>query len=198
MFLAPDEQRLLDSLQNYFYQRGCSPSIREIKALLGEKSCSKVQDLLSQLKQKGVITWEPGQARSYRILVGNLPLRGVIEAGYLIAHPEDEIEYLHLSSPRYKPQDYALRVSGDSMIDAHICDGDLVIIRPTTDIWALKSSDIAAVYIEGEGTTLKYFQYCEGDPWVTLKAANRKYAERILERSRVGLQGILIDSHRYY
>lgn len=198
MVLLPDEQRLVDCLRDYLRQHRCSPSIRELQELLGEKSRSKVQSLLSCLKQKGFITWDWGRARSYRLLIGNMPLLGVIEAGYLVAHPQDEIEYLDLPDLRYKPQDYALRVSGDSMIDAHICHGDLVIIRPTDDIWALKPNNIAAVLIEGEGTTLKYFHYQESDEWVTLRAANKKYPERVLERSRVGLQGIVIESHRYY
>lgn len=198
MFLTSDEQRFLDCLRDYICQNHYSPSIRDLERLLGEKSRSMLQELQKRLQQKGVITWEPGLARSYRILVGNMPLRGFIEAGYLIEHPQDEIEFLNLPDPSYRPQDYALWVSGDSMIDAHICDGDLVIIRPTHDLWALRPNQIAVVLIEGEGTTLKYFHYREEEDWVTLKPANRDYEERILERSRVGLQGILVESRRCY
>lgn len=163
-----------------------------------ENSTSYCQDLLEQLRQKGYITWERNKPRTYRLLGGNLPLLGRVEAGYLIEHPEGSEEYVHLSGHRYSPQDYALLVSGDSMIDAHICDGDVVVMQPMDDLWALKPDQIGVVWIDGEGATLKYVHFREGDDEVVLTPANRHYPTRTVDLIRVQLQGVLIRVHRDY
>jgi repressor LexA len=197
MPIPPDEQRLLDCLRLYINCQGYSPSIRDLKDLLGEPSTSVIQDLLEQLRRRGLITWARGKARTFQ-LVGNLPLKGTVEAGFLVEHPTDEYSLVNLPGPSHGPNDYALRVCGDSMIDAQICDGDLVVIRPLHDLWALKPGQIAVIWIEGEGATLKHIYYQEGDQAITLKPANRRYPSRTLERSRVGVQGVLLKVHRDY
>ena len=120
----------------------------------------------------------------------------MIQAGYLTDHPECR-ERISLEGDRYEAGDYALKVSGDSMIDAQIFDGDIVVIRPTSDLWAIRPGQIAAIWVDGEGTTLKHVFYQEGDLQVTLKPANATHETRILERDRTELQGVMVGLHRY-
>lgn len=195
MPILPDEQRLLECLRLYINCQGYSPTIRELKSLLGESSTSAIQDLLERLKQRGLVTWTRGKGRTFQ-LVGNLVLRGTVEAGFMLEHPVDEQQLVNLPGRKYGPNDYVLKVRGDSMIDAQICDGDLVVIRPQHDLWAIKPGQIAVIWIEGEGATLKHLYYRESEDVVTLKPANRRYPTRTLERSHVGLQGMLLEVHR--
>jgi repressor LexA len=197
MLLPPDEQRLLDCLRLYINCQGYSPTIRELKKLLGEPSTSVIQNLLDCLRRRGLITWAPGKGRTIQLVGGNLVLRGIVEAGFLLEHPEDEQQLVSLPG-RYGPNDYALRVRGDSMIEAQICDGDLVVVRPEHDLWSIRPGQIAVVWIEGEGATLKHIYYQEGEEAVILKSANRRYQSRTLDRSRVGLQGVLLKVYRDY
>jgi repressor LexA len=155
----------------------------------------QIQGLLEGLREKGYINWKDNQARTYQLLVGNMPLRGAIQAGYVVEQP-DLYAYIDVSGARYKVQDYALQVLGDSMIDAHICSGDFVIIRPIVDIEGLKPGTITAILVAGEGTTLKHLY--QEDDWVVLKAANQKYKPQRFEASRVEPQGILVGLHRSY
>ncbi|MGF1568939.1 MAG: LexA family protein [Nodosilinea sp.] len=193
----PQERRLLHSLQRFTEDHGYSPTIQEMKTMMEEKSSSKVQDLLASLCQKGLIRCEPNKARTYRPFTSSIWLRGVVEAGYLVEHPWSEGELINLWGQQYQTDDYALRVCGQSMVKAHIHPGDLVVIRPSQDLWALKSGQIAVVWIEGEGATLKHL-YCqeEGD-WVRLEASGREQSARTIERHQVGLQGVMVGQHRY-
>ena len=194
--LLPNEQKLFDCLREHLFERQYPPAIRELTHRFGRKSSKQVQELLEQLRGKGYVDWQDKQARTYKLLVGNMPLRGVIQAGYVVEQPTNLSSYIDVSSSRYKLQDYALQVQGDSMINAHICDGDFVIIRPIKDTQRLKPGTIAAVLVEGEGTTLKYFY--EEDGWVVLKADNLEYHPQIFESSRIQPQGVLVGLHRSY
>lgn len=197
MTLLPSERRLHDCLKQWIDLYGYSPSIREIKSALPEASTSFVQDLLNRLQQKGFIIKPQRQARSICLLYGELPLKGIVQAGYLTEHPERFFERVRLDGRRYREGDYALQVSGDSMVDAQILDGDIVVVRPTDDIWAIRPGQIAVVWLDGEGTTLKHVYYSEGETQITLSPANSAHPTRTLERSQVEVQGILVGQHRH-
>lgn len=194
--LLPNEQKLFDCIRGYLFVHQYPPSIRELPGLFGRKSIKQVQDLLEQLREKGYVDWQDKQARPYQLLVGNMPLRGVIQAGYVVEQPTDISSYIDVSGARYKLEDYALLVQGDSMIDAHICDGDFVIIRPIEDAQSLEPGTITAVLVDGKDTTLKYLY--EEDGLVVLKAANRKYKTQRFEAERVQPLGLLVGLHRSY
>lgn len=194
--LLPNEQKLFDCIRGFLFVHQYPPSVRELPGLFGRKSMKQVQDLLEQLREKGYVAWQDKQARTYQLLVGNMPLRGVIQAGYVVEQPTDMSSYIDVSGARYKLQDYALQVQGDSMIDAYICDGDFVIIRPIKNTQDVKPGTITAVLVDGEDTTLKYLY--EEDGLVVLKAANRKYKTQRFEAARVQPLGILVGLHRSY
>jgi repressor LexA len=108
----------------------------------------------------------------------------------------DVEEYIDLSLSALTPNDYALRVQGDSMIDAHIVEGDLVIMRPVKDPQLVKNGTIVAAYIEGKdkGTTLKHF-HRRGNK-VTLKPANPKHDPITASAENVTIQGVLVGVWR--
>jgi repressor LexA len=147
------------------------------------------------LERKGFIVRDQRRARTICMQYSKLPLKGVVQAGYLTEHPE-RFERVHLDGKRYQEGDYALQVSGDSMVGAQIFDGDIVVMRPTSDLWAIRSGQIAVIWIAGEGTTLKHVYHREDESQVTLKPANSAHPPRILERQQVGVQGVMVGHHR--
>ncbi|MCY7321832.1 MAG: transcriptional repressor LexA [Phormidesmis sp. CAN_BIN36] len=195
--LNPTEQHLFDCLRRFLLTHQLSPTIEELSLAMNERSRSKVQEILESLRQRGHITWKFRQARSYQILVGLIPLQGSIQAGQVVEHLTDCTEYIELPEMVCKPEDYALRVCGDSMIDAHICDRDIVIVRPTQDQWTLKRDAIAAVWVHGEGATLKYVEF-DDQNGINLKPANAGYPTRRVSIDQVEIQGIVISVHRSY
>ncbi|PSN14630.1 repressor LexA [filamentous cyanobacterium CCT1] len=197
MVLLPSERRLYDCLRQLIHLNGYPPSIREMKMALQESSSSFVQDLLDRLQQKGFIVRQQGVARALRLLYSELPLKGVVQAGYLTEHPERFFEQVRLDGNRYIEGDYALTVSGDSMVEAGILDGDIVVMRPTEDIRDIPHGRTGVIWIAGEGATLKRVYYSEGDNQVTLKPANPAHPPRTLERSRVGVQGVMVGQHQH-
>ena len=194
--LLPNEQKLFDCIREYLFVHQYPPSVRELRGLFGRKSTKQIQDLLDQLQKKGYVDWQNKQSRTYQLLVGNMPLHGAIQAGYVVEQPTDLSSYIDVSGARYRVQDYALQVQGDSMIDAHICDGDFVIIRPSKETQTLKPGAITAVLVDGKDTTLKYLY--EEDGLIVLKAANRKYKTQRFEPERVQPLGLLVGLHRSY
>ncbi|WP_017302399.1 transcriptional repressor LexA [Nodosilinea nodulosa] len=197
MGLRCSERLIYDCLRRLFALNGYAPTIREIEEDLKISSRSFVQNLLVRLEQKGYIEKQRGKSRTIRLACSELPLMGFIQAGFLTEHPERYSEQVCLDGQRYQDGDYALTVSGDSMIDAQIFDGDIVVIRPIKDLWAIHHGQIAVVWIDGEGTTLKRVYYDEGDNQITLKPANPAHPSRTLERSQVGVQGIMVGQHRH-
>ena len=98
-------------------------------------------------------------------------------------------EHLDLSSLPIKARDYALRVRGDSMVDALIDNGDFVIMRPVEDPSSVKDGTIVAARVES-ATTLKYL-YRQGDD-IVLKPANANYEPMVYAAQEVDIQGRLL------
>ena len=197
--LTEAQQELYDWLVEYIREHQHSPSIRQMMRAMGLKSPAPIQSRLEHLRNKKYIDWTEGRARTIRLLESvhnGVPIRGEIAAGGLIEPCTDDEERLNISGVELRPQDYALRVTGDSMIDAMINDGDIVIMRPVPDPGNLKNGTIVAARVEGEGNTLKYF-YRDKDQ-VTLKAANPNYdpIERLADQ--VMVQGRLVGMWRDY
>lgn len=102
----------------------------------------------------------------------------------------DVVERLNLNGLPLRNGDYALRVTGDSMINAMILEGDIVIMRPVEDPQSVKEGTIVAARIESSTTTLKAF-YRKGDQ-VLLKPANPSYPVMEFSADVVDIQGRLI------
>ncbi|MEM9220452.1 MAG: transcriptional repressor LexA [Cyanobacteria bacterium P01_F01_bin.150] len=197
--LTEAQQELYDWLVEYIRENQHSPSIRQMMRAMGLKSPAPIQSRLEHLRNKKYIDWTEGRARTIRLLQSvhnGVPIRGEIAAGGLIEPCTDAEERLPISGVELRPQDYALRVTGDSMIGAMIHDGDIVIMRPVPDPESIKNGTIVAARVEGEGNTLKYFHRDKGD--ITLKAANPDYKDINRTAEQVTVQGKLIGMWRDY
>ncbi|NJO39458.1 MAG: repressor LexA [Cyanobacteria bacterium CRU_2_1] len=195
--LTEVQQQLYDWLIDYIRQNQHSPSIRQMMRAMGLRSPAPIQSRLEHLRNKGYIDWTEGKARTIRILKPmGIPILGAIAAGSVVEAFTDSVEQLDFSSSLLRPGDYALRVRGDSMIDALIDNGDVVIMRPVQDPQALKNGTIVAARVNGDGTTLKYY-HRKGNQ-VTLKPANRNYKPIETPAMEVEVQGVLVGMWRGY
>ncbi|HLO87978.1 MAG TPA: transcriptional repressor LexA [Nostocaceae cyanobacterium] len=197
--LTEAQQELYEWLAEYIRLHQHSPSIRQMMYAMNLRSPAPIQSRLEHLRNKGYIDWNEGKARTIRILhsVRNgVPILGAIAAGGLIEPYTDAVEHLDLSNVALPPRSYALRVCGDSMIEDHIADGDLVFLRPVSEPKQLKNGTIVAARVDGYGTTLKRF-YRSGEV-VTLKPANSKYTPIEVPALQVEVQGSLVGVWREY
>ena len=119
-----------------------------------------------------------------------VPIMGSVAAGGLIETYSDVNENLDLSEVLQKKDVFALTVNGDSMIDACIAHGDMVLMEPVKEISALRNGDIVSACVPGEGTTLKYF--FKKNNKIYLEAANPNYDPIILDPEKVIFQGKLM------
>ncbi|WP_458648915.1 transcriptional repressor LexA [Sivoneniella epilithica] len=197
--LTPAQQELYDWLIEYIRENQYPPSIRQMMKAMELKSPAPVQSRLEHLRTKGYIEWTEGKARTIRAtseVSRGVPIRGMIAAGSLVdAFPDADVEYLDLAGISLKPTYFALRVRGDSMVDAMIDSGDIVILKPVSDPKALKNGTIVAARVQDQ-TTLKYF-HRRGSK-VTLQPANKNYESIEVPASQVDVQGALAHVWRDY
>ncbi len=193
--LTTRQQELLDFLKITQSQTGVMPSTREIQAHFGFASQTAAMSHLRALEKKGVIVRLAGKARAVifpeeleREEIVDIPLYGSIAAGMAEAMEEEKegcisIDIASLGIPR-NSRTFALKVRGESMIDAHICDGDTVIL----EFREPRHMDIVAALIDGE-TTLKRFIMEKGRPY--LRAENADFPDLLPARELV-VQGVLV------
>ena len=189
--LTNAQEELYNWLADYIREHQHSPSIRQMMRAMGLKSPAPIQSRLDHLRKKGYIDWNEGKARTIRILQGGgVPIKGTIAAGSMVeAFADVTEEHLDLSSLPIKARDYALRVRGDSMVDALIDNGDFVIMRPVEDPSNVRDGTIVAARVES-ATTLKYL-YRQGDD-IVLKPANANYEPMVYAAQEVDIQGRLL------
>ncbi len=199
--LTTRQREILGFIRVSSKKNGYWPSIREIQEHFGFKSTNAVAGHLLALERKGAISRVPGQARAYRIPsdgkpappdetlpVIEIPVYGNIaagypegvESGYAVATLQIDVESAGL---RRTSRNFALRVRGDSMVDAGIYEGDTVIleVRPP------RNGDIVAALIDGETTLKRYIQPRGKSPF--LKAENGAYPS-IHPVSELVIQGV--------
>ena len=191
--LTTAQQELYDWLVDFIGDHHHSPSIRQMMQAMGLKSPAPIQSRLKHLQEKGYISWQEGKARTMQ-LVGEIaegvPIMGSVAAGGLIETFSDVQENLDISEVLKKKDVFALTVNGDSMIDACIADGDMVLMEPITDSYSLRNGTIVSAMVPGFGTTLKYFIKKGGK--IFLEAANPAYEPIELNLDQVVFQGKLL------
>ena len=192
--LTDAQHELLEWIKNYLKDFQHSPSIRQMMNAMGLKSPAPIQSRLKHLQEKGYISWQEGRARTLQLvdslLDQEIPVLGSIAAGGLIESYSDLNETLDLSDVLTKKDVFALTVNGDSMQDAFITDGDMVLMEPVFDKNYLKNGTIVSAMVPGTGTTLKYF--FKKDNKIVLEAANPNYQPIILDPNEVSIQGRLL------
>jgi repressor LexA len=197
--LTKVQQELYDWLVEYIRENQHAPSIRQMMMAMGLRSPAPIQSRLEHLRNKGFIQWAEGQARTIQILknsTSGIPVLGAIAAGGLVEPFVDEVERLDISSFFQGMNHFALRVTGDSMIEDMIAEGDMVIMEPVANAKTVKNGTIVAARVDGQGTTLKHY-HITGDK-VTLKPANSKYKPIQAPAEQVELQGTLVGIWRGY
>ena len=180
-------------IKDYMRDFQHSPSIRQMMEAMGLKSPAPIQSRLKHLQEKGLISWQEGKARTLQIvdeILEGVPIMGSVAAGGLIETYTDINENLDISDVLKKKDVFALTVNGDSMIDACIADGDMVLMEPVKDSYSLRNGCIVSALVPGLGTTLKYF-FKRGDK-IFLEAANPNYQPIELRPGEVVFQGKLL------
>ena len=191
--LSEAQNELYEWIKEFMREFQHSPSIRQMMEAMGLKSPAPIQSRLRHLQEKGLITWQEGKARTLQIVdnvLDGVPIMGSVAAGGLIETFSDVNENLDISDILKKKDIFALNVNGDSMIDACIADGDMVLMEPLKDLYSLKNGTIVSALVPGLGTTLKYF-FKRGNK-IYLEAANPSYEPIVLNLEEVVLQGKLL------
>ena len=161
-----NQQRILDFIKAEIEDKGYPPSVREICAAVGLRSTSTVHAHLNHLEQQGLIRRDSTKPRALEVLDGSqsrgrsVPLVGRVTAGQPILAIENIEEYLSLpQSVLGQGKMFALRVEGESMIDAGIMDGDIVILRQQD---TAENGEIVVAMTPEDEATLKRIFYEDG------------------------------------
>ena len=193
--LTDRQKNVLDFIQSEQREKGITPSTREIQNHFGFASQTSVMQYIDVLARKGFLDRHARKARALitpiqKVRITDIPIYGQIPAG-MATLTEQTIEgHVALDTGSVNAskngRTFALRVCGDSMIDAHIVDGDIVILEDRKDV---QSGDIVAALIDGE-TTLKRYVMEHGRPY--LKAENSLYPDLTPARE-LTIQGVMIS-----
>lgn len=164
-------QLILEFVNTFVQENGFAPSVREIGAAVGLRSTASVSYHLQQLQEKGYLQ-SPGAKGRKRAIVtsqrpGQIPVVGVVTAGLPILALENQEGTIAWEGD---PSCFALRVRGDSMINAAILDGDMVVVRPQA---AADDGQIVVARI-GDEATVKRLHRRNGEIW--LMPENENYA----------------------
>jgi len=159
---TPRQQAILDVIRDFTREHGYPPSVREIGERVGLSSSSTVQCHLRTLEKKGLIRRDPTKPRalvsgsdSIRDVV-TIPILGRVAAGTPLTAVENIEDELTLPTSFIKRSDsFMLRVKGDSMMDAAILDGDLVLVSPQP---VANNGEIVVADIEGEVTVKRFYK----------------------------------------
>lgn len=199
--LTPAQQRTLDFIRRYRREQGGCPSLTEIAAGIGIRSRGVVHRYVEALIAAGHLRRHPGRKRGLELMdadpvrtsASTLPLLGYIAAGRPIEAVPGE-DTIDLTAFLLGLNRYALRVRGDSMVEAGILDGDTVIVdaRDSADDGA-----IVVALIDDADVTLKRLRY-RTDGSVQLNAANSAFAPMIYGAGRVRIQGVVVGVLRSY
>ena len=211
--LSERQQNMLDYIHNYMEQNSRPPTIREIGSAVKISSTSVVNYNLTKLKERGLLNRDAEVSRGLRLtdkalekyedvraavteavhniikvpLLGNIVAGEPIEVGNGDFAVYDEDDAIEISSTMLSGRTddlFALRVSGDSMIDAMVNDGDIVVMRQEN---VARNGDMVAVWLSDDTTTLKYF-YHEGNQ-VRLQPANPTMDPIYVSPDEVQVQG---------
>ncbi len=165
------QQRILDVIRAFTVERGYPPSVREIGERVGLSSSSTIHAHLKALERRGLILRDPTKPRALRSDLGMpsaapaspqpdamvLPIIGKVAAGAPITAEENvEGEFVLPTSFVPKTSDaFMLRVQGDSMVEAAILDGDLILVRPQK---TANNGEIVVALLEGEATVKRFYK----------------------------------------
>ncbi|GMR06242.1 MAG: transcriptional repressor LexA [Gammaproteobacteria bacterium] len=195
--LTTQQKRVLDFIRAFIRRHGHSPSLREIGEGIDIQSRGAVHRHVQTLIDRGVLKrtrgWRTLELVETDEVLPSLPLLGKIAAGRPIeaipGHDEINIAEMLLGEERY-----VLQIEGDSMIDAGILDGDLVVIQHTN---TANDGEIVVALIDDQEATLKRLFHLSGRR-IKLVAENHNLSPLIYPADRVRIQGVLTGQLRSY
>ena len=216
--LTPKQYKLLMFIDNTIKENGCCPSYEEMKQAVGIKSKSGIYALIEELIERDFIRKLPHKARALEVLKiprfkpreiveeekkiklalqnssAQIPLYGKIAAGTPIEAIAYENETISVPFDFIDRGDfYALKIEGESMIEAGIMDGDTAIIKRAQ---VAENGQIVVALVDDSEATLKIWQKKKDEVW--LVPCNKDYEIRNLPLSRVKIQGVLSGIIRRY
>ncbi|HEX8926769.1 MAG TPA: transcriptional repressor LexA [Terriglobales bacterium] len=199
MAITRRQKQVLDFIANFVQSNGYSPSFEEIGHAMGLSSLATVHKHISNLEQKGLLRRDYNRSRSIDIVGSrrkaindSFPLLGRIAAGRPIeqvAQPET----ISLTDFTRSKEVYVLQVTGESMQDEHIVDGDYVLVEKTE---TARDGEIVVALVNGSDTTLKRL-YREGEQ-IRLQPSNAAMQPIIVPAASVQVQGRVVAILRKY
>jgi repressor LexA len=206
MALTKRQKQVLDFIAGFVDENGYCPSYEEIARGLELASLATVHKHISVLESKNYLKRGFNQSRSLEVApkylqeqrrpkagVPEIPLLGRIAAGLPVETIEQR-ETLNFADFAGSGSTFALEVRGDSMIEDHICDGDLILVEK---VQQALDGDIVVALVNGSETTLKRF-YRDSEEMVRLQPANSTLAPIVTSAANVQIQGRLLAVLRKY
>ncbi len=176
---------------------GSPPTTREVQEHFGFRAVQSARQYLEALVRDGLLDKEPGKARGYRLPAGSghptvlIPLIGRVQAGALTTAVEDPEGFVAVQSSADRSELFALRVRGDSMRDAAILPGDVVIVHRQS---AARSGDIVVALVEDDATVKRLKVRADR---IELHPANPAFDPIMPAPDQVRILGKVIEVRRY-
>lgn len=202
MPLTRRQNDILNYLQGHIADQGYAPSFEEIAEHFGFQSLATVHEHLTNLERKGYIRRSFNESRAIEVLpprgtavASEIPVLGRVAAGTpieAVMHSESLAvpnEMLPTRGPNY-----ALQVQGNSMVDAHIIDGDYVVVHGRQ---SAENGEMVIALIHGAEATVKKF-YREAGGWIRLQPANATMQPMRFQERDVLIQGVVVGVIRKY
>ncbi len=199
MALTRRQAEILEFIRDHTRRRGYAPTLAEIAQRFSLSSVATVHKHVSLLAAQGFLRRDPNARRGIAVVAGRsgaarrVPLLGAVAAGRPI-EPLTAAEELELPEGWLgRTRTFALRVRGDSMIEEHIRDGDVVIVEERE---TARNGETVIALVDGDSVTVKRYQR-EG-ALVRLEPANHQLAPLVLPEERVRVQGVVIGVLRRF
>ena len=196
--LSPKKQRFVDYISDFTYANDRAPTFVEIMAGLEIRSLGTINWYVNELEKEGVLQRMRGKngKRALSVLEmhidNRLPLLGLIAAGYPLEVFENT-EYMAVPPQYIKPENYILKVNGNSMIDDQIQDGDFVIIKR---VETANNGDTVVALVNNEATLKRYYKRKNG---IELHPKNTEYnIIRVNSEDDLQINGIVLAVFREY
>jgi repressor LexA len=202
MALTKRQREILTYLGSYSENNGYAPSFEEIAEQFNYNSLATVHEHLSNLERKGYIKRSYNESRAIEILPSecfpravDLPLLGAVAAGVPIeSMASGETMAVPEAMLRRGGDHYVLKVRGQSMVDAHISDGDFVIVNERRNA---DNGEMVIAMLHGSSATVKKF-YREKDGRIRLQPANETMEPIYVHENDISIQGVVVGVLRRY
>ena len=176
--LTPKQQQIYDYILAFSDEHGYPPSVREIAEAVQLKSPATVHFHLKSLREAGYITQAEGKTRAITVVGGDagrknqVPLLGFVAAGSPILAQEHIEEYLTFDTGGLSGEHFALKVRGESMLEAGILPGDVVVVHQQP---LARNGDIVVALFEDEATVKTFRRESDGHIWLYPENSSPEY-----------------------